>query len=510
MANTFVISRNHLIFGLCLPVAVLLGYFLAEPLDSGSLAVLVLLGCLLVFPLVLRFHHSFLILSWNAVIVPYMLPGRPALWMLIAFLSLALAVLERSVNAKKAFLHAPRVTVALLMILVVVVVTALLTGGIGSKALGSRTFGGRGYFCIFAAIAGYFALSSRAIPRRHVNLVLAAFFLSGTTSVVSNLVFIAGPKFHFLFEVFPPESAMDQASAEASLSLVAIRITGVVMAASAIYSYLLARYGVWGMLDLRRPWRMAILLGVLFLSLLGGFRTGLVMFGLILAILFLVEGVWKTRAMALACGMGVAVLILLSIYANRMPLAMQRAVSFLPVDVDPVVKQATRDSNEWRLEMWKFVWPEVPKHLFRGKGYAMDPSTMYMLSEPTDQSFTQSYEWAAYAGDYHNGPLSIVIPFGIYGVLAFGWLLLAGVRLLYNNYRHGAPWLRQANAYLLAYFIAKSIFFLLVFGAFSGDLFTFTGMLGLSVALNRGEARPGEQPWEEREYSGLIREPNYI
>ena len=37
MANTFAVSRNHLIFGLCLPLAMLLGYLLAEPLESSSL-----------------------------------------------------------------------------------------------------------------------------------------------------------------------------------------------------------------------------------------------------------------------------------------------------------------------------------------------------------------------------------------------------------------------------------------------------------------------------------------
>jgi hypothetical protein len=31
-----------------------------------------------------------------------------------------------------------------------------------------------------------------------------------------------------------------------------------------------------------------------------------------------------------------------------------------------------------------------------------------------------------YAGDYHNGPLSILIPFGLFGMIAFLWLLGAG------------------------------------------------------------------------------------
>ena len=41
MASSINIPKTHLIMGLCLPLAVLLGYFLAEPLDSASLAVVV-------------------------------------------------------------------------------------------------------------------------------------------------------------------------------------------------------------------------------------------------------------------------------------------------------------------------------------------------------------------------------------------------------------------------------------------------------------------------------------
>lgn len=508
MANTFAVSRNHLILGLCLPVAVFLGYLLAEPLDSGSLAVFVLLASVLVFPLLLRFHHIVLILSWNATISPYFLPGRPALWMMMAFVSLVFGLLERSVDEKKRFLNVPILTTALLGLFGVVMVTAFMTGGIGSHIFGSRTYGGKGYFYIMAAVAGYFALTSRTIPRHRANLVVAIFYLSGLTSAVSNLL-VNVPALHFLYQIFPPDLAMEQVAAEGSLENGTVRISGVVMAGTAIYGFLLARHGVRGVFDLRRPWRLTLLVATLFFSLLGGFRTTLILFALVFLTLLVIEGFWRTRAMLTALGVGVIAMVLLINYSDRLPLSMQRAVSFLPLDVDPAVKQAARASTEWRLEMWKFVWPDVPKYLFRGKGYSMDPQAMYMLTDASTQSFTQSYEWAAFTGDYHNGPLSLVIPFGLYGVAAFLWFLAVGLRVLYNNYRYGAPWLRSVNAYLLAFFIARALFFMIIFGAFSADLFYFTGALGLSVALNGGECKAGESDRGE-EFSGLIQKPNYV
>ena len=89
----------------------------------------------------------------------------------------------------------------------------------------------------------------------------------------------------------------------------------------------------------------------------------------------------------------------------------------------------------------------------------------------------------------------LLIPFGVWGLAAFVWLLVAGARFLYTNFRDGAPELRRINGFLLALFLARILIFIFVFGTLSGDLVHFLGILGLSVALNvRGQrpARPGE------------------
>src|SRR5437867_10655084 len=98
MANTINIPRSHLIMGLCLPLAVLLGYLLAEPLDSASLGVIVFVLVILGVPLLMKWHHPLLILSWNAWVNTFFLPGSPGLWMIMAFASLLFALLSRSVN----------------------------------------------------------------------------------------------------------------------------------------------------------------------------------------------------------------------------------------------------------------------------------------------------------------------------------------------------------------------------------------------------------------------------
>jgi hypothetical protein len=84
----------------------------------------------------------------------------------------------------------------------------------------------------------------------------------------------------------------------------------------------------------------------------------------------------------------------------------------------------------------------------------------------------------------------LLIPLGAFGTIAFIWFLIAGYRLLLNNFRHGDPQLRQINTFLLAYFLTKVAFFFLVFGSFQSDLMVFTGLVGLSASINGGMSQP--------------------
>jgi O-antigen ligase len=172
-----------------------------------------------------------------------------------------------------------------------------------------------------------------------------------------------------------------------------------------------------------------------------------------------------------------------------MPLSVQRAVSFLPINVDPQTKQSAQVSTEWRLELWRNALPEVSRYFFKGKGYALDPEELWSLVDVANRGASDSEAIMAYAGNYHNGALSVVIPFGIYGALAFLWFLVAGGWVLRQNYRHGDPALRTINAFLFAYFLARVFLFFIIFGEFDNDLFYFTGLLGLSISLNGGVAR---------------------
>jgi len=216
------------------------------------------------------------------------------------------------------------------------------------------------------------------------------------------------------------------------------------------------------------------------------------LFLLTFAICFYTEGLLRKPmlpAFVLIGILGVAVLLPLT---QHLPLSVQRTISFLPLPIDPVAKASAEASTEWRLTMWKHVLPQVPQYLLLGKGYAIVPGDLEMVRAGT--ALEGGTYGAELAGDYHNGPLSLIIPFGIFGAVAFLWFLVAGVKVLLQNYQNGDPTCRAINRFLLSYFIAKIFFFFGVFGGFFADLAGFTGLVGLSICVNGGVLKPALAP----------------
>ena len=77
------VGGRLLILGICSALAVLLGYLIATPLAFQTLAIVAVVCGIICLPLLIRWHHFFLILSWNATFTLFFLPGQPSLSMVM-------------------------------------------------------------------------------------------------------------------------------------------------------------------------------------------------------------------------------------------------------------------------------------------------------------------------------------------------------------------------------------------------------------------------------------------
>ena len=487
------ILKSLIAYAVCVPLAIWIGYLLTLPMDRTNWSIAGILALLLITPVLLRWHHFLLVASWNVTMVIFFLPGGPGLWLPMVAISLGISVLYRALNSKAHFIPAPQITLPLLCLGAVVIFTAEMTGGIGLHSLGSEVMGGKRYIFIIMAILGYFALTAQRIPPERAGWYMLFFLLGGFLAVIGDTARIMPSFLDFIFLLFPPTGYIYGTEA---------RYGGV--ATVGVYGtwLMLALYGVRGIFLSGSLWRLPVfaLLGVL--QFLGGFRSLIIQCALVFFIQFFLERMQRTKLLPIFVFAGIFMAVLVIPFAGKLPYTFQRSLAFLPLNIDPFAKQDAEASTDWRVRMWKAVLPEVPGHLLLGKGYAITQSD-YDNMVGNFGYISADNSGSAIAGDYHNGPLSVILPFGIWGVIAFLWFLIASGRALQANYRYGDPSLRIVNTFLFAYFITEVIMFFFVFGLLYTDMAIFVGIVGLSISLNGGIRRRSDIPVETRDEAGI-------
>src|SRR5438045_9270197 len=164
MTNATSAVRGLLVYGLVLPLALVVGYLLATPQTIASAGTIGMLLGALCLPLLLKWHEPALFLTWNTGATVFFLPGNPSVWMVIALISLIICVGRRALDDQMTFIKAPSLAMPIIALGYVVLVTAKVTGGFGMRIFGTSMMGGRRYVQIIAAIAGYFAMTGMRIP----------------------------------------------------------------------------------------------------------------------------------------------------------------------------------------------------------------------------------------------------------------------------------------------------------------------------------------------------------
>lgn len=485
--NAPALIRTLIVYAICVPLAVWIGYMLAQPADRPMFIYGGILALLFLAPLLLRWHHFLLIVAWNLNLIVFFLPGTPPVWLLMTVLSLGISVLHRTINSKARFLSAPEIAWPLVFMVAVILLTAELTGGIGLHSIGSDISGGKRYVTVLFAILGYFALTAMRIPPGRVGLYVSLFFLAGCSSVIGDLAPYVPPKLYIIFAFFPA-SGYNMEDRPGLVEFHA-RFAGLGFGGMSGFLFMISRYGARGIFLSGRPWRW-LLLGAFFAAtFLGGFRSVVILCALTFAIQFFMERMHLTNAMPVFIFAGLIGVTLLIPFADKLPFTFQRSLAFLPLKIDRLAREDAESSQDWRLQIWRDTYPQVPKYLLLGKGYAISKDEL-AIANTQSFNYTSTADAVAISQNYHSGPLSVLMPFGVWGAIAVLWFWGASIRALYCNYRYGDSAFKTINIFLFAYFISKVALFLFIFGGLEGDLATFSVVIGLSVSINGGIRRP--------------------
>ena len=493
MTNPAQAIRMLIIYAICIPLAIFMGYLLTEvgnrP-DFSNLFIIGLVAAILGSPILIRWHYPIMVFGLGCPMYVFFLKGNPPLAQVVVLMSLGIAIIERTLNSDRHFVKAPTMVWPLLFTAAMAFMTAQLTGGIGLHTLGGDTGGGKKYIALFIGVATFFALISRPIPKEQRTLYIALLFLAGFPAFISDLFPVLPSPLNFINLLFPPTA---EGIKDGDFSLGVTRLGSLATTAGVVVNYLLGRYGLKGIFSAQHPLRL-MLFGLMFsMTLLGGFRVVLITYIMVITMLFFLEGLHRTRMVLVFAMIGVLGATLLVPFANKLPYTFQRALSFLPLNIDSAAKMDAEGSKEWRERMWVDVWPKVPQYLLLGKGYSLNAQDMSYMGggafEGLGSGLDASQDGLAISMDYHNGPLSTLMPFGIWGMISYLWVALATILALYRNFRYGDADIKTVNTFLLALAIQKFIAYFFLFGAYSGDIGEFAKLAGFSVALNWGIKR---------------------
>ena len=281
--------RSLVIYGVCLPLAILLGYMLASPNDVSNFGFIGLVIILMMPPLMLRFHFVWMIAAWNMVAGFYFLPGGlPVNWVMIA-LSFGISFISYVMDKKHAFISVPSMNRPLIFLFLVVVVTARFTGGLGLNVFGSHSIGGKHYLYLFIGFVGYFALTAQKIPRKKAIFYVTLYYIGSITAAIGQVAALISPALYFVTALFPGEALNEDAGFSGG-GVGIMRLGGICGAGVAIGYTLLSRFGVQGILESRKFWRLPLFLFCVVLILYGGYRSKVIDLMLLCSVLFLPGG----------------------------------------------------------------------------------------------------------------------------------------------------------------------------------------------------------------------------
>lgn len=486
-ANIAASLRALIVYAVCALLAIIIGVMLANPLTYTSLGFAGLVLSFLSLPLLFRWHHPLLLFCWNTPVMVFFLKGDPNLFLVMIAISLTISVVQRAINQQQRFIHVPSITAPLICLIAVILVTAKLTGGFGLRAFGSDVYGGKKYIFLIVAILGYFAITARPVSPEKARLYMTLYFLGGMLGFVQDFYAITPGALRWIYWLLPPTIYNDPNGLEVGVT----RLAGVATAAICFVNILIARYGLRGIFLSGKLWRPAAFFISIVLMFFGGFRSSIIVLIMTLTLQFFLEGLHRTKLMPLCVLAMPACAAAMICLGPHLPFTFQRALAFLPREVvrlSPDARINAQASIDWRLDMWKSLLPQVPKHLLLGKGYAITMEDFQMMGVGVDfEAIDPSQQSLALSGDYHNGPLSVILPFGIWGAIAFVWFIIAGLKVTYYNYRYGDPSLSVINTFLFTTFVITCIQF--YGGTLATNMNTFTGVLGLSVCINNGMCR---------------------
>ncbi len=120
----------------------------------------------------------------------------------------------------------------------------------------------------------------------------------------------------------------------------------------------------------------------------------------------------------------ILVAIIVFSFHQGLPEVVIRALSWIP----GIESTSAEGTSEWRIKVWEIAWQhEVPQYLWIGKGLTYNSAARLHI-----WGDLQMYLWALKSINYHQGPLAILICFGLPALFFFSLFHLKIIQRIFH------------------------------------------------------------------------------
>jgi hypothetical protein len=372
--------------------------------------------------------------------------------------------------------------------------TVFARNPVGVDFIRSNLIGGRPYFAILLACCGFWVLQHVTIKPKLAKLLPALMCFGSVVNALSGLVGYFAPNlgyrmatlysgFMSVGEINPLDMPNDN-RVERHQYLAGFGVE----VGRAVISYA----NIFKLIFFQNIFLSACFFASLVAILLSGFRSNLIGWLFAIALASYIRGGVRNIIPLVAAGLaGVVMIVVLQTAGLSVPLAAQRALSFIPISWDSRASVDAKGSVEWRVEMWRLALTSdrYIKNKFFGDGFGYDPSELRAWATKTSLRMGSTeglQDYFMITGDYHSGPVSSVQFVGYVGLFLFTALLIANARYAWKiiNMAKNTPLFPVALFFGIAA-IYHPICFWLIFGGYGGDFIQAISTLGMLNLIDR-------------------------
>ena len=477
--------QKLILFAVIAFAVVIFGYTLADDMFFAALA----FGG--VAWLVLMPYHATLAVTLaiatfsTALIMPFF-PGRPFVWEAAALLGWTGCVLVFSFRQYRDAMWDSIGENKWLLIGVAgycaVLVFTMVERGVGFRTMGGEQMGGRFYFQqITCAIFPLMFMMLRLKENQISKLFIIQCVLSATW-VISDLIYTnASWLFNILFFLEVPGDAMNFERERMKMGI--NRYQSLAFVSTGFLWLLLIKFKMRDFLTSKGAWLIPMGIAIVGVGLLSGHRYTVAIIVLVTFFCTLTQRLYNFRNLVIGGLMIVLGLFIAYGFADRMPLAAQRAISVLPgVEVHRDAELDGSSTMETRRILREEGLKMIPHYLWIGRGFGQSGFGDHSLQwDPTAITYHINQ------GRFFNGFIGLMVNTGLFGTLFMGLFLFMGsliaLRIIIHLRKHGVEdEFSRVSCIIASLWLANVVAFIALHGDSEYAMKTFSLQAGLLIA----------------------------